>query len=296
MEEIFINFSQSGLFISNISYFCTPMRINRLVLLLFMAISMLSCKNEFERIRAGGNPDMIYEYGFKLYEKGEYLKAQTLFEQILSSYRGREQAEKLYFSYAYTHYHLRSYLSAAFYFKNFAQTFSTSSLREEAEFMSAFSNYKLSPGYKLDQTYTLKAIEDFQNFINLYPNSPKVAQSNAYIDELRVKLEQKAYSEGQLYFDLRQYQSATQSFENLLRDYPETKNAEMVRFQILNSAYLLAENSIYEKQKDRYQEVLVKYEVFKSKYPRSKMLKEATAIRNKSNEKLKEFSNVRYQN
>jgi len=274
-------------------YFCAPMKKNVIYFVSLLAIVLLgSCKSDFERIRASGDPEMIYDKAFELYDKGDYLKAQTLFEQILSVYRGRAKAEQLYFRYAYTHYHLRSYTSAAYYFNSFSTTFVSSPLKVEADFMSAISNYRLSPGYRLDQSNTLVAIEEFQNFINMYPNDPKVEECNNYIDELRKKLETKAFGEGKLYYDLKQYQSAIQSLENLLRDFPESAEAENVRYLILQASYELAENSIYEKKIERYNLVLEKYESFKSKYPNSKKIKEATEIKNSATLKLKELKYV----
>lgn len=255
-----------------------------------------ACKNEFERIRASGNSDLIYDKGFEYYEKGEFLRAQAMFEQILSAYRGKAKAEKLYFYYAYTHYHLSTFITAAHYFDNFSTTFGNSSFREEADFMAAYSHYKMSPTFRLDQTYTLKAIDEFQLFANMYPNSKRVTEANEYIDELRSKLEQKAIAEGQLYFDLKQYHSAIQSYENMLKEFPESSNAEKVRFQVLKASYLLAENSIFERQEERYKNTIEKYTIFKTKYPRSNLMKEATTIFNTSKQQLKQFSNDRYQN
>lgn len=246
-----------------------------------------SCKNEFERIRASGDVEKIFEKGFEYYEKKDYVKAQALFEQILSAYRGRAKAEQLYFAYAYTHYHTMSFSTAAYYFSSFANTFTTSSLREEADFMAAYSHYMMSPGFRLDQTNTHKAIEEFQSFANMYPNSKRVEEANAYIDELRARLEKKAFAEGQLYFDLRQYSSSVQSFENMLKDFPESPNAEKVRFMILKASFLWAENSIYEKQEERYKLVLERYEIFKKKYPKSIYIKESNDIMNTAKQKLK---------
>lgn len=268
------------------------MKIRHLIIVFVLLAGTFSCKTEFEKIRASGEADKIYNKAFELYDNGEYMKAQILFEQILSAYRGKAQAEQLYFRYAFTHYYLRNYVSAAFYFKNFTSTFATSPLREEADYMAAISNYRLSPVFRLEQSHTIQAIDDFQNFINQYPRSPKVEECNDYIDELRAKLERKAHAEGRLYFDLKQYQAAIQSLENLLKDFPESENAESIRFLILQASYELAENSIYERQEERYNQVIEKYTNFKNKYPRSGMLKEASAIRNRAYEKLKQFSYV----
>ncbi len=268
-----------------------------LIFSLFIGIGVLmmsSCKTEFERIRATGDFDTRYKKAFEYYEGEEYLKAQTLFELIISELRGKVEAEKVYFYYAYTHYHLGQYILASYYFNTFSRTFTNSKFKEEADFMAGYSHYELSPTYRLDQSYSKKAIDAFQLFVNTYPTSKRVAACNDLIDEIRKKMEEKAFAEGTLYFDLRQYQSATQSFENLLRDYPETSNAEQVRFLVLKANFLLAENSIFDKQMERFQETLKYIEKFRSKYPKSKYTKEVKNILKDSNKKLKKIKNVRY--
>ena len=158
------------------------------ILFAIVLVVLPSCKNEFEKIRASGDQEAIYEKAFEYYEKEDWVKAQSLFELIISTLRGKTQAEKVYFHYAYTHFHLRKYILAAYYFDNFSNTFTTSDLREEADFMSAYSNYQLSPSFRLDQTYTEQSIEGLQLFTNTYPNSERVAEANQLIDEMRKKI------------------------------------------------------------------------------------------------------------
>lgn len=202
------------------------MKSKLLSYLIFGSLLMtMACKSEFEKLRATGDPETLYEKAFEFYEAEDYLKSQTLFELVISNLRGKVEAEKVYYYYAYTHYKLNKFVLASYYFKNFSNTFPNSEFREESDFMSAYSNYRLSPTYRLDQTYTLKAIDGFQLFANTYPNSERVSECNDLIDEMRKKLEVKAYSEAELYFNLQQYQSATHSFENLLKDFPDTKQS-----------------------------------------------------------------------
>ncbi|MCB0527951.1 MAG: outer membrane protein assembly factor BamD [Saprospiraceae bacterium] len=248
-----------------------------------------ACKSNFEQVRTSGNPDLILKKAFDYYEKEEYLRAQTLFELVLTSIKGRAEAEKANFYYSYTHYHLKQYLLAAYYFKNFSNTFTNSEFREEAAFMSAYSNYQMSPSYRLDQTNTQKAIEEFQLFVNFFPKSSRVAQCNNLIDELRRKLEKKAFAEGELYYNLRQYQSAVISFDNLLRDYPESPDVERVRFLIAKGSFLLSENSILEKKQERYNETIVRCNDFLEKYSDGKYAKEIAEIRKKAEQALKDL-------
>ena len=267
-----------------------------LYLFVFVAALLLGgCKSEFEKIRASGDTDLIYKKAFELYDQEEYLRSQTLFELIIPAYRGRPELEKIYFTYAYTYYYLNKYILANYYFKTFAATFPTSNYKEEAEFMVAYSSYQMSPSFRLDQTYTEKSIEEFENFVNNYPQSERVKECNRLIDEMRLKLEQKTFDEGRLYFDLRQYQAAMVTFENLLRDFPETSNAEQVRYLIAKAAFDLAENSIYDKQEERYKEAVNKAKDFLNKFKDNKNYGEVQSIYNNSIKKLKSLTNGRYQ-
>ena len=243
--------------------------------LLFALVFLASaCKSSFERTRTSGNAELILTKAFNYYDKKNYQRALTLFELVINTLRGDARAEKAYFEYADCHYKTKQYLLAAFYFKNFSNTFTNSPLREEAAYMAAYSNYQLSPSFRLDQKATEAAIEEFQVFVNLFPTSERVAQCNKLIDELRRKLEQKAFAEGQLYYDLRQYQSSVISFDNLLRDYPESPDVERVRYLIAKGSFLLAENSVVEKKEQRYSESITRCNDFLEKYPDGKYSKE----------------------
>ncbi|HMQ90585.1 MAG TPA: outer membrane protein assembly factor BamD, partial [Flavilitoribacter sp.] len=247
------------------------------------------------KIRSSGDPAGILTKGDEYYAKEDYQRAQALYELVLPTYRGRKEAEEIAYRYAYTYYYMGQYILASYYFNNFAQTFGGSSKKEEADFMSAYCNYKLSPTFRLDQTYTDKAIEDFQLFINTYPQSTRVEECNKLIDEMRAKLEDKAYHEALLYFDMQYYQSAIQTFDNMLKDFPETSDAEQVRYMILRSAHLLAENSFVDKQQERYIDARDRAQEFINRFPESKNLKEVKDILANANKKLNQLNNVRHQ-
>ncbi len=269
-------------------------RIAVLISITFFLL-LASCKTEFEKLRASGDVKTLTTKAFEYYEQEEYNKAQILFESILGSIRGKTESEKAYFYYAYTQYHQQKYILASFYFKDFSSKFLNSEFREEAEFMTAFSHYKLSPSHRLDQTYSEKSIEGFQLFVNTYPNSTRVEECNKLIDNLRKKQEIKAYAEGELYFNLKNYESAVKSFENLLKDFPETTDSEKVRYMIIRSFYLYAENSFVSKQPERFKEVVDRMEEFNDKYPKSRFSKEITTISKNTNKIIKELRNEGYQ-
>ncbi len=270
-------------------------RIFPALLALALALGLSSCKTEYERIRESGDADLMYKRALVYFEEEDYFRAQALFELALGSFRGRPELEDLYFKYAYTYYYSGDYLLAAYYFKNFVQTFPVSEHREEAQYMSAYSYYHLSPSYRLDQKYTLQAIEAFQHFINSYPDSDRVKRCNELIDELRGKLEQKAYANGLLYFNLKQYQAATLSFENLLIDFPDTDRAEEIRYMIVKAAYLLAINSVPEKIEERLRKAREHTLEFLEKYADSPYANEVKGFRIEIEHKIKTLRHDRSQ-
>ena len=258
-------------------------------LIILIIVLFASCKSSFERLRTSNDPEKILLSANKYYEEGDYLKAQTLYEIVLPYYKGKKQAEDLFFKFAYTYYHLEDYILAAHYFKSYANSFINSPKREEALYMAAYSEYVMSPDPQLDQSETLKAIDDFQLFVNTFPNSDKVEVCNKNIDELRKKLEEKAYKAGELYYNIGSYVSAIVSLENMLKDFPETDREEDVRFLILKAAYNFAKNSIYEKKEERYTSTIEKYKAFVKKFPNSTRIKKAKKIYNNSLLELKKL-------
>jgi outer membrane protein assembly factor BamD len=251
----------------------------RFYLYIILFISLLSsCKSNFEQVRLSNNPGRILEESIKYYDKGEYLKAQTLMELILNQYRGTRDGEELFFKYAYTHYKLGNYALAATYFTNFSNTFTYSPYTEESDFMIAYASYQQSPSFRLDQTPSIDAINGFQDFANKYPDSERVEECNQLIDELRVKLELKAYQQGILYYNLKQYNAAVTAFTNMLTQFPESEHAEHARFLILKSSYDYAINSVYEKREMRLKDANLRYKEYISRNPSGKHAKQAREI------------------
>ncbi|MCJ8210661.1 outer membrane protein assembly factor BamD [Mucilaginibacter sp. RS28] len=248
-------------------------------LLTSVLLAFGSCKSKFERLKASNDNAKKYQEALKYYNKKDYSKALDLFEGLTQRYRGQAEAEDLFYYYAYTNYKMRDYTSARYHFKNFADTYPGSTRAEECRFMAAYCYYLDSPIYSLDQENTTKAIETLQLFINLYPKSDRVAEAGKLIQNLRDKLEEKAYANAKLYLTIGDYQSAVIAFNNALRDYPDTKYAEEMEFLTIKAQSKYAQNSLENKQQDRYEQAITFADQFLEKYPQSKYLREAQTLK-----------------
>ncbi len=105
--------------------------------------------------------------------------------------------------------------------------------------------------YSLDQTDTEKALEKVQKFIDTYPNSEYLPKANAYVKELREKLEKKAFEIAKQYNSISDFKGALKAFENFIADFPGTPLKEEALYYRLDSAYKLAINSVENKKQDR---------------------------------------------
>jgi outer membrane protein assembly factor BamD len=249
----------------------------RLSIFLLIAVSVASC-SKYQKLLKSTDYAEKYTAALKYYDDREFYKALPLLEELMTVYRGTEKGQVVHYNFANANFELQDYILASYHFKNFARTYPTSPKAEEALFMNAKCYYINSPTYKLDQSNTVTAINEFQLFLNMYPASTKVAECNDYIDKLRLKLQTKAYENAMLYYNTENYKSAIVAFGNVLKDFPETKYKEILSFYTVKSYYLLAENSIEEKKGERYQGVIDNYLKFVDNYPNSGFLREAEGL------------------
>ena len=241
--------------------------------LLFILI--LSSCGEYEKLLKSSDYQLKYDKAFEYFEKEDYVRAATLFEQISNVYRGTVKADTLSFYRAMSYYNQRDYVMASHYFQEMASTYPNSDFSEEAVYLRAYCFYKLSPRPSLDQENTYKAINAFTLYMINYPETDKKELCMGLIAEMREKLVEKSFINARLYFERGNYKAAIVALTNSLNEFPDTKYREQLLFLILRSNYLLADNSIESKKKERFQATLDEYYSFVGEYNESEFSAEA---------------------
>ena len=239
----------------------------------FAAIILLSaCNKEFRQIQKSRDTDVKFAYAMRMYEEGRLSRAISIFEDIQPFMRGRENFELMTYTMAYAYYKNRDYFMAGHVFQNYARLFPNSERAEECFYMAAYSMMMDVPYYKLDQTNAHNAIRQFQLFINYYPASPKVQEANEHIDALRLQLARKAFELANNYYRRSLYLSASISFRNVIRDFPETRFREEAMYMNVKSLYFYAHHSIQARQVERFQNTIEAYEQLERAFPESQYL------------------------
>ena len=266
---------------------------NRVIinLAIVAAVILLGGCGEYEKLLKSRDFQKKYEMGVKMYEEGEYVKAGTLFDQVANIYRGTTKADTVKYYQAKSYYGQRDYMMAGHYFNELSVTYPNSEFLEESDFMMAYCYYKQSPRPELDQENTYRTITTMQMFLAKYPASDKADECRQIIVEMSDKLVEKSFISAKLYYDLGYFDSAILALRNSLIEYPDTKYREELMFLILKSSYLLADKSIFSKQKERHQATVDEYYSFIGEFPDGQHSKEARRLYESSSKYLENQNN-----
>jgi outer membrane protein assembly factor BamD len=251
------------------------MKMRNFGLIILLGGMLLSSCSDFNKIVKSSDYEFKFKKAVEYYEDGEFVRSGTLFQELVSIYRGHSKAHEIYYYYAKSMIGQKDYLMASHYFKTLVKEFPGSEFAEESHFMVGYCSYLLSPKARLDQSVTQEAIDALQMYINLYPFSSRVEEANRLIDELSEKMEFKSYLNAKLYYDFDNYKAAVIALANSLKKYPDSAYREELMYMLLKSKYLLAMNSVIEKKEERLSSALDEYFAFVDEFPESKYLKEA---------------------
>lgn len=253
-------------------------------LLALAALVALPGCTEYQRILKSKDVDAKLEFAKRAYDAKRYVQASTVLEDIAMQIRGSEKAEDALYLLGLSYYENKDYINSGVCFKQYYNRYPRGKHTELARFYCGYGYYLDSPDPQLDQSDTMKGIEELQGFIDYFPRSDRVTIAQNAIFELQDKLTLKQLQNAQLYYNLgyfltnNNYESAIVVAENAIKDYPYSRYKEDLEMLILKSRYQEAKASIDERKPDRYREVLDEYYSFINNYPDSPMREEADRI------------------
>lgn len=255
----------------------------RCTFLFTLLLTILAGCSEYNRVLKSKDVEQRYAYAKKAYEKGKYVQASTLLEGLITPLRGGPKGEEALYLLAMSYYNNEDYLNSGVYFRTYYGRYPRGQYAEDAHFYSGYGYYKESPEPQLDQSVSLKATQELQNFLELYPRSERAEDARKALHELEDKMTLKELQNAYLYYNLgmylgNNYQSAVIVCQNALKLFPYSKYKEDFEMLILRSKYQMAKHSIDEKKQERYRDVVDEYFSFINNYPEGPNRKEADNI------------------
>ena len=251
-----------------------------------------SC-GDYVKVQKTTDYDYRYEAAKQYYAEGEYNRAALFLQEMVTGLKGTDKGEESLFLLGMSSYKSRNYDAATAYFRKYYETYPEGVYTEKAHFYCGMSLFNNVPEIKLDQTATLEASSEFQQFLELYPNSVFSDMAQANIFKLQDRLVEKEYLSAKLYYDLgsyfgnctnggSNYQACIVTAENAIKDFPYMTRREDFAILILRAKFELAAQSVESKKEERYHNAIDEYYGFTNEYPESKYLKEAEELFNKA--------------
>lgn len=155
---------------------------------LLLVLTMLTACSEFSAVLKSDDYEYKYEVAKALYTDGQYRQAAELFSMLLAPLKGTSYGEESLYMLAESNLKAKDYESAAMFFKKYYQVYPKGHYMEMARFNSGYSLYKQVADIRLDQTSTMEAIREYQDFLDYCPNTSLKEQTHAVIYELQDRL------------------------------------------------------------------------------------------------------------
>ena len=247
--------------------------------ILLVMVVLTSC-GEYQRLLKSRDPEEKYQAALQYFNDKQYVKSQTLLDDVSASYKGTERSEDVLAYLARSYMGQKAYESATDYYQAYVRNYPKGKYATEAYFQVGHCQYLDSPDARLDQEITRNAIEAFTQFVELYPESPYAEQAYREMAELYDKLALKELKSAQLYYNLgsylgNNYLSCEVVAKNALKNYPSNAYQEDFNWLILQSKYQQMVMSFEEKKLERARDAQDEYYNFTTEYPNSKHRKEA---------------------
>lgn len=242
----------------------------RIIIVLILLLAYTTSCSSYQKALKSEDNALKVKVADSLFQKKKYNKSIRLFEQAISSYRGKPSGERYFFMYSDCLFNTKDYVNAAYQYERFHSSYPKSSKAEEALYKSTLSYSYLSPTFSKDQVDTYKAIEKLQIFLDEYPDSEYTERANIIAIDMQEKIEKKFFEIAKQYYTIYDYRAALKALDNFIIDFPGTKYREDAMFYKLLSQYEYAQKSVSNKIKERLFEAKQLHEKFKENYPQSK--------------------------
>jgi outer membrane protein assembly factor BamD len=168
-----------------------------------------------------GDPEVLYKQGLGLFNKKLYKDALEKFEQLKSSFPDSPPytawAE---LKAADSHFLLKEYVEAAAAYEEFRKIHPTYEEITYVQFQIAMSYFNRMTTLDRDQTFTRKALSNFEYLIANYPSNLFTEKAKDKIGICKRQLGEHEFYVGDFYYRQEKFQAAASRFEGLLEKFP----------------------------------------------------------------------------
>jgi len=215
----------------------------RLLFAVALCAVAVSCAHAPHKPRAEMPPGDIIAYGKASFERHEYSDAIEFFKGYVTREPTGEKADEAHYYLGLCYMRTSEWPSAATEFQIVINEFAGSTFVPDSHYYLGLAYWKESRGSAYDQDYTHRALDEFEHFLELYPDHPHAAEVKEARTEARSRLAKKAYDNGKIYAKLGFHGPARAYFQDVETNYNDTP---WVSWAILAEAQSWAKQKYWE--------------------------------------------------
>ena len=180
------------------------------------------CAHTPHKPRAEMPSSDIVSYGKAAFERHEYADAIEFLKGYIAREPSGERADEAHELLGLCYFRTGESPSAATEFQIVINEFAGSNFVPDARYYLGLAFWKQSRPAPYDQDYTRRALSEFERFLELYPDHPRVEEVRRARGEARARLAKKDYDVGKLYVKLGLAEPSRFYFRAVQADYPES--------------------------------------------------------------------------
>jgi len=229
---------------------------------IFLIIVFLFIECGRRKVDPGWTAEEYYKYAKEKYDDENYLDAQLDFDVVVLRFGGSVYADSAQYFLAMCHYYMDEFLISAVEFRKLITDRSQSPLVVNAQYMLAASFAEMSPRPSLDQEFTIKALKEYQIFLEDFPFDERKEDVQRKVYDLRNKLARKNLQNAELYRKMGRLSSSIIYYDIVLESYYDSEWADEALY---GKAVVYFSMEEYSKAKEELME-------FKTKFPGSNIM------------------------
>ena len=207
-------------------------------LLVFIFLFLLNACSSDKNIvinKQLNNDVEIYNSGLELLKKKKFDEAIDRFTELEIQYPYSDWSARGQMLIGFSHYSNREYDEAILSLSKFTELNPDHPLVPYAIFLKGYSYYERIPNIELDQEYSEKALQEFLELTNRYPNSKYKKKSFEIIKILRNHLSSKELLIGKFYQSKGNYLAAIKRYKQILKKYKRSVHTPESLFRLIES-------------------------------------------------------------
>jgi outer membrane protein assembly factor BamD len=204
------------------------------------ALSVVGCGGSDQSTRgASMTTETRFDDGMAAYNKGDWVEAIKIFDEVRIQAPTSDLAQRATYYQALSRYNAEMYSGAAVDFRALRRNYPGSPFIPRAQYMIGESYFKISPRPELDQSYSILALGEFQNFLREFPTAEQSLKDSAEqrIAELRDRLARKVFLSAELYVKMHDNKSAIVYYQRVLDNYYDSKYAPESQLRVAELQY-----------------------------------------------------------